>query len=170
MKNATSRFKATVTSPLGTLLLAASTQGLAGVWFSNQRHRPSEGLIHSWPTDASNPVLQATAQQLSRYWEGGLNRFDLPLDLSDGTLFQQSVWSALCAIPPGQTLRYGELASQIGRPAAVRAVGSALGKNPFAPVVPCHRVIKSDGTLGGFSAPGGLKAKLALLKKEKAKL
>ncbi|MDO9149194.1 MAG: methylated-DNA--[protein]-cysteine S-methyltransferase [Hydrogenophaga sp.] len=164
MKNATSRFKATVTSPLGTLLLAASTQGLAGVWFSNQRHRPSEGLIHSWPTDASNPVLQATAQQLSRYWEGGLNRFDLPLDLSDGTLFQQSVWSALCAIPPGQTLRYGELASQIGRPAAVRAVGTAIGRNPLSIVVPCHRVVGADGSLTGYA--GGLDRKAALLRLE----
>ena len=72
------------------------------------------------------------------------------------------------SIPPGQTRSYKWIAEKIGRPCAVRAVGSALGKNPFAPVVPCHRVIKSDGTLGGFSAPGGVKAKIKLLKKEKA--
>lgn len=84
------------------------------------------------------------------------------------TPFQQEVWKACMSIPEGQTRSYRWIAERIGRPGAVRAVGSALGKNPFAPVVPCHRVIKADGTLGGFSAPGGLKAKLALLKKEKA--
>lgn len=83
------------------------------------------------------------------------------------TPFQQAVWRACMRIPAGQTRSYKWIAEQIGRPGAVRAVGSALGKNPFAPTVPCHRVIKSDGSLGGFSAPGGLKAKLALLKKEK---
>lgn len=84
------------------------------------------------------------------------------------TAFQQAVWRACMRIPAGQTRSYKWIAEQIGKPGAVRAVGSALGRNPFAPLVPCHRVIKADGTLGGFSAPGGLKAKLALLKKEKA--
>lgn len=84
------------------------------------------------------------------------------------TPFQQAVWRACMRIPAGQTRSYKWIAEQIGKPGAVRAVGSALGKNPFAPAVPCHRVIKSDGGLGGFSAAGGLKAKLALLKKEKA--
>lgn len=82
--------------------------------------------------------------------------------------FQQAVWRACMSIPSGQTRSYKWIAEKIGKPGAVRAVGSALGKNPFAPVVPCHRVIKSDGTMGGFSAPGGVKAKLKLLKKEKA--
>ena len=84
------------------------------------------------------------------------------------TPFQQAVWRACMEIPAGQTRSYGWIAKKIGKPGAVRAVGSALGRNPFAPVVPCHRVIKSDGTLGGFSAPGGLKVKIKLLKKEKA--
>lgn len=84
------------------------------------------------------------------------------------TPFQQAVWLACMSIPEGQTRSYKWLAERIGRPGAVRAVGSALGKNPFAPLVPCHRVIKSDGTLGGFSAPGGLRAKLALLKRERS--
>lgn len=90
------------------------------------------------------------------------------LKMKNYTPFQQAVWRACMKIPAGQTRSYKWIAEQIGRPGAVRAVGSALGKNPFAPTVPCHRVIKSDGTLGGFSAPGGLKAKLDLLKKEKA--
>lgn len=84
------------------------------------------------------------------------------------TPFQRAVWMACMTIPKGQTRSYTWVAERIGRPKAVRAVGTALGKNPFAPLVPCHRVIRSDGTPGGFSAPGGLKAKLNLLKKEKA--
>jgi len=83
------------------------------------------------------------------------------------TPFQRAVWRACMAIPRGQTRSYGWIARRIGRPNAARAVGSALGKNPFAPFVPCHRVIKSDGSPGGFSAPGGLKAKLRLLNREK---
>jgi O-6-methylguanine DNA methyltransferase len=82
------------------------------------------------------------------------------------TPFQQAVWRACMRIPAGQTRSYKWIAEQIGRPGAVRAVGSALGKNPFAPEVPCHRVIKSDGGLGGFSVAGGPAAKLRLLKKE----
>jgi O-6-methylguanine DNA methyltransferase len=84
------------------------------------------------------------------------------------TPFQQAVWLACMSIPEGQTRSYKWIAERIGRPGAVRAVGTALGKNPFAPTVPCHRVISSDGTLGGFSAPGGLKAKRKLLRKEHA--
>jgi len=83
------------------------------------------------------------------------------------TPFQQAVWLACAAIPKGETRSYKWIAEKIGRPKAFRAVGSALGKNPFAPTVPCHRVIASDGTLGGFSAPGGLKTKIAMLKREK---
>jgi len=90
------------------------------------------------------------------------------LKMKTYTPFQQAVWRACMKIPAGQTRSYKWVAEQIGKPGAMRAVGSALGKNPFAPVVPCHRVIKSDGTMGGFSAPGGVKAKIKLLKKEKA--
>ncbi|HCC47110.1 MAG TPA: 6-O-methylguanine DNA methyltransferase [Elusimicrobia bacterium] len=88
--------------------------------------------------------------------------------MKEHTPFRQAVWKACMRIPEGQTRSYKWIAQQIGRPGAVRAVGSALGKNPFAPVVPCHRVIKADGSPGGFSAPGGLAAKIKLLKKEKA--
>ena len=84
------------------------------------------------------------------------------------TPFQQAVWRACMGIPKGQTRSYQWIASEIGKPGATRAVGSALGKNPFAPIVPCHRVIKSDGTIGGFSGLGGLAAKRCLLRKEKA--
>ena len=80
--------------------------------------------------------------------------------------FEQSVWKACAAIPAGQTRSYGWIARRIGKPGAARAVGRALGKNPFAPTIPCHRVVRSDGSLGGYSAPGGLKTKRALLKRE----
>ena len=97
-----------------------------------------------------------------------MKKTELLKKMKEYTPFQRAVWLACMRIPRGQTRSYKWIAEQIGKPGAVRAVGSALGKNPFAPAVPCHRVVKSDGTLGGFSAPGGLKAKLALLKKEKA--
>jgi methylated-DNA-[protein]-cysteine S-methyltransferase len=165
MKISPHQVKTTLESPLGPLLLAASTQGLAGVWFmTNQRHLPTESLIDGWRTQPSHPVLQAAGQQLALYWAGERSTFDLPLDLSGGTAFQQSVWRALRAIPAGQTLRYGELASQIGRPTAVRAVGSAIGRNPLSIVVPCHRVVGADGSLTGYA--GGLDRKAALLQLE----
>ncbi|MDO8805407.1 MAG: MGMT family protein [Elusimicrobiota bacterium] len=85
------------------------------------------------------------------------------------TPFQQAVWRACMGIPSGRTRSYKWIAEKIGKRGAARAVGSALGKNPFAPIVPCHRVIKSDGTPGGFSAPGGVKAKVQLLEIEKAR-
>jgi O-6-methylguanine DNA methyltransferase len=84
------------------------------------------------------------------------------------TPFQRAVWKACMTIPSGETRSYKWIAEKIGRPGSVRAVGNALGKNPFAPLVPCHRVIRSDGSPGGFSGPGGTRAKIGLLKKEKA--
>ncbi len=83
-----------------------------------------------------------------------------------GTEFQKKVWHALCDIKKAEVITYSELARRIGKPRAVRAVASAVGKNPFAPDVPCHRVVRSDGGLGGYSAPGGVKTKRALLAKE----
>ncbi len=85
-------------------------------------------------------------------------------------LFYRKVWKACLEIPPGQTRTYGWIAKKIGHPKASRAVGQALAKNPFAPVVPCHRVIRSNGTLGGYSAPGGHTRKKQLLKEEGIKL
>lgn len=85
---------------------------------------------------------------------------------AQGTLFQKKVWSALCDIKKGEVVTYAELAKRIGKPKAVRAVANAVGANPFAPEVPCHRVVRSDGGLGGYSGKGGIKTKLTLLKKE----
>lgn len=88
--------------------------------------------------------------------------------IPEGTPFQQKVWKELLTIPKGQTLTYKELAKRVGKPRAVRAVANAVGANPIPVTIPCHRVVRSDGGLGGYSGPGGVKKKLALLKKEKA--
>lgn len=152
-------------SPLGPMLLAASPQGLAGVWFQSQRHGPDAAHISQWPADASHPVLQAAVQQLEAYFQGQRQAFDLPLDWSAGTAFQQRVWQALLGIAHGQTRRYGELAQQIGQPTAARAVAAAIGRNPLSIVVPCHRVLGADGSLTGYA--GGLDRKAALLALER---
>ena len=83
-----------------------------------------------------------------------------------GTPFQISVWEALKTIPHGETRTYREIAQQIGRPNSVRAVANAIGKNPYAPEIPCHRVVRTDGSLGGYSGPGGIETKIRLLRKE----
>ena len=156
-------------SPLGPMILAATTQGLAGLWFEHQRHLPAQLMAESavwgvWPTDPEHPVLRQTMQQLTEYFAGQRTQFDLPLDLTGGTAFQQSVWQALLAIPPGTTASYGQISSRIGKPAAVRAVGSAVGRNPVSIIVPCHRVMGADGSLTGYA--GGLDRKTALLELE----
>lgn len=87
-----------------------------------------------------------------------------------GTAFQKKVWSGLLKIPKGKTVTYAELARRIGKPKAVRAVANAVASNPCAPYIPCHRVIRSDGSLGGYSGKGGIKTKISLLKKEGAKI
>jgi methylated-DNA-[protein]-cysteine S-methyltransferase len=148
-------------SPLGGITLAATDQGLAGVWFDQQRHWPDTA---GWVPDAEHPALRRAAAQLLDYFAGRRTHFDLPLDLSHGTVFQQSVWQALLAIPPGQTVSYGALSAGVGNPAAVRAVGAAVGRNPISVIVPCHRVLGTDGSLTGYA--GGLERKAALLELE----
>ena len=152
-------------SPLGLMTLAATTQGLAGLWFEGQRHLPaplaqSPG-VSAWPAEPDHPVLKQAIQQLTGYFAGKRTSFDLPLDLSGGTAFQQSVWQALLALPPGTTASYGQISRCIGKPAAVRAVGAAVGRNPVSIIVPCHRVMGADGSLTGYA--GGLNRKTALL-------
>ena len=156
-------------SPLGTIILAATPQGLAGLWFEHQRHLPAALTAEptgpeAWPTDPDHPVLKQAMQQLTGYFAGQRTQFDLPLDLSGGTAFQQSVWQALLAIPQGTTASYSQISSRIGKPAAVRAVGAAVGRNPVSIIVPCHRVMGSNGSLTGYA--GGLDRKTALLSLE----
>lgn len=151
-----------VSTPLGPLLLVATEHGLAGAWFhEGQRDTPAADVVARWPRDPHHPLLQRTAGVLDRYFAGQAGAFDLPLDLSAGTDFQQAVWQALCLIEPGRTVSYGEVARAIGRPSAVRAVGAAVGANPISIIVPCHRVMGANGSLTGYS--GGLHRKVALL-------
>lgn len=155
---------------LGPVRLAASPTGLAGVWFEGQRHAPVAQLLGpaAWPVaaDERHPLLREAAQQLQQYLRGDRADFDLPLDLSGGTPFQQEVWRALLAIGRGATTTYGALSRQLGRPLAVRAVGVAVGRNPLSVVVPCHRVVGASGSLTGYA--GGLDRKTVLLTLENA--
>lgn len=148
-------------SPLGRVLLAATDQGLAGVWFEDQKHFPDLSRV---PAQPGHPTLVAAARQLQQYFAGQRKVFELPLDLRAGTAFQQSVWQALLRIPAGTTASYGALSQQIERPRAVRALGAAVGRNPVSVIVPCHRVLGADGSLTGYA--GGLHRKTALLQLE----
>lgn len=148
-------------TPLGPLTLVATAHGLAGAWFDGQKHHP--GAIDA-PPDPAHPHLRQAAQALQAYWRGEAASFDLPLD-ARGTAFQRAVWQALTEIGPGRTSTYGEIAARIGRPAAVRAVGAAVGRNPISVIVPCHRVIGRDGSLTGYA--GGLERKQSLLALER---
>lgn len=163
MNKNTAPVTATFDSPLGLVRVAASPQGVCGVWFEGQRHQPDAS---AWPTVEDHPLLQQATMQLTQYFAGQRRQFDLPLDLSAGTPFQQTVWQALQSLTCGQTCSYGALSAQLGRPTAVRAVSSAVGRNPVSIVVPCHRVLGANGALTGYA--GGLDRKAALLKLEGA--
>ena len=163
MKFDPSIVQARYASPLGAMVVAATPRGVAGIWFEGQKHMPDNS---AWPEQPRHPVLLQAMAQLDEYFKGARSTFDLPLDLQGGTAFQQSVWQALLAIPRGGTTSYGQLGQRIGRPAAMRAVGAAVGRNPLSVVVPCHRVIGADGSLTGYA--GGLERKTALLQLEGA--
>ncbi len=151
-------------SPAGMLKLVASDRGLAAVlWESDD---PKRVRLSPVPENKNHPVLLETERQLYGYFAGKRKKFSLPFDIA-GTEFQKEVWRALAEIPYGETRSYAEIARQIGRPKAVRAVGAANGKNPVSIVVPCHRVIGANGKLTGFA--GGLKAKAFLLSLETEK-
>lgn len=164
-----------IPSPLGTIAIAATAQGLAGLWFTEgQRYLPPElapapdahtsrrALV--WPSAPDHPLLRQASAQLAEYFAGQRRHFELPLDLSSGTAFQQSVWQALLEIPPGETVSYGDISARLGKPGAARAVGAAIGRNPISLIVPCHRVIGANGALTGYG--GGLERKIALLQLE----
>ncbi|MEO6407960.1 MAG: methylated-DNA--[protein]-cysteine S-methyltransferase [Burkholderiaceae bacterium] len=146
-----------IDTPLGNVLLARTAEGLAGAWFEGQKHHPGE---LDAPHVDDDPLLVRAAAQLRAYFDGTAETFDVPLDLQ-GSAFQRSVWAALLAIDSGATRSYGDIARAIGAPQAVRAVGSAVGRNPVSVIVPCHRVVGSSGALTGYA--GGLDRKRALL-------
>ena len=153
-----------VDSPVGKLKLVATDEALAGILWENDH--PRRVRLNIETEDNGHPVLIETERQLKEYFAGQRKEFALKLDLA-GTAFQRKVWNALLTIPFGETRSYGQIAKQIGSPEAVRAVGTANGRNPVSIVAPCHRVIGSTGKLTGFA--GGLDAKAYLLALERAK-
>lgn len=150
-------------SPVGRLTLVASDTGLIAVLWENDdaRRVGFSDLVQ----DDNQEILVETERQLNEYFAGKRDAFSIPLDMR-GTAFQKDVWRALLTIPFGKTQSYGEIARQVGRPLASRAVGAANGRNPIPIVVPCHRVIGSTGKLTGFG--GGLGTKAHLLSLETA--
>jgi len=153
-----------IDSPVGPLTLVATDRGLSAILWKNDRKGRVRVTIDA--EDHAHPVLVLAERQLTEYFAGRRKTFSIRLDVA-GTTFQQKVWNALRTIPFGETRTYGEIARQIGHPAAVRAVGAANGRNPVAIVAPCHRVIGSTGALTGFA--GGLDAKARLLALERGR-
>jgi methylated-DNA-[protein]-cysteine S-methyltransferase len=147
-------------SPLGPLTAAVTARGLAGLWFDGQAHHP--GTLDA-PEDPRHPLLVQARRELAAYWKDPGARFSVALDLQ-GTDFQRKVWRALLRTAPGSTTTYGDVAVGAGSPAAARAAGAAIGRNPVAIIVPCHRVVGRGGALTGYA--GGLARKSALLKME----
>lgn len=141
-------------SPLGIIQIEVSEKGVRKIFFTNKKI----------DQQVSTAITKKAIEQLSEHFSGKRTKFNLPLDVS-GTDFQKAVWSATAEIPFGETVSYGDVAKRIGKPLASRAVGSALGKNKIGIVVPCHRVLASDGSLGGFA--WGLDCKKKLLSLEK---
>jgi AraC family transcriptional regulator of adaptative response/methylated-DNA-[protein]-cysteine methyltransferase len=156
-------------TPLGPMLAAATREALVLLEFVDRRMLPNQirrirerlGAVF---VPGTNPLLVRCEEQLAAYFAGSLRAFELPLEMP-GTPFQRSVWDELRRIPFGDTRSYGELARAVGRPAAVRAVGTANGANALAIVVPCHRVVGADGALVGYG--GGLWRKQRLLELER---
>jgi methylated-DNA-[protein]-cysteine S-methyltransferase len=156
------QFVTTMDSPHGELTLLATDDGLRLVkWLrdGSGKHEVNGKRVKA----SDHPVLASTARQLEEYFAGGRREFDVPFDLV-GTDFQLQAWMALAEIPFGTTSTYSGQAIRLGRPAAVRAVGAANGRNPVSIILPCHRVVGKDGSLTGYA--GGLNVKAALLEHE----
>lgn len=149
-----------VDSPIGPIVLVGDKRGLTGLFMTEHRHRPAD---HTFGEPDDVPFT-AAAGQLREYFAGTRTDFDLSLT-PVGTPFQQRVWTLLGQVPYGETTTYGELARQLGRPTAARAVGMANGRNPISIIVPCHRVVGSTGDLTGYG--GGLERKRFLLDLER---
>ena len=149
-------------SPVGKLKLVANDTALVAVLWENEN--PKRVRLAELIEQTHHPVLLETQKQLTEYFAGKRQQFDLPLDF-EGTEFQKKVWQALLSIPFGETRSYRDIAEQVGNVKAVRAVGAANGKNPISIIAPCHRVVGVNGKLVGFA--GGLENKDILLKLEK---
>lgn len=147
-------------SPLGRLLLAATDSGLCGIYF--EEHRYFKGTA-GWHRNDDHPHLRNAARQLNEYFAGQRTTFDIALDMK-GTEFQRAVWKELLMLPFGRTTSYRDIAQRIANPKAIRAAGTAIGRNPVSIIVPCHRVLGTSGSLSGYA--GGLERKRYLLAHE----
>ena len=152
-----------IESPLGPLYIAASPKGLCSVDFGVDESAFQSHLDPSARVERNAAALKPIADQLQRYFADARYRFQVPLDLDRLTPFQVTVLQTAQRIPSGAVWTYGQVAQAIGKPKASRAVGQALGRNPVPIVIPCHRVVASDGGLGGYSGGGGLESKRRLL-------
>lgn len=139
MKSAMNTYTDYYQSPIGILEIIATEQHVNSILFVEKQGKQNK-----------NPVTQKVVQQLNQYFDGKLKQFDLPLG-AEGTEFQKNVWKALCSVKYGKTASYRDIANKIANPKAVRAVGAANGRNPLTIVVPCHRIIGSDGSLTGYA-------------------
>ena len=157
----TQLYYSTMPSPIDELMLVSDGTTLKGAYMQTPRTPPR---AEAWKRD--DKLLKPVRAQLEAYFAGELQDFDFALQ-GEGTEFQKKVWKALCKIPYGETISYGELARRIGQPTASRAVGLANGQNPIAVIVPCHRVIGANGSLTGYG--GGLPRKQWLLAHESGK-
>jgi methylated-DNA-[protein]-cysteine S-methyltransferase len=154
-------FQKSISSPVGELRFVATSDALIGVFSASQgKYRDSKPAL-------AHPIIDLAIDELTAYFEGKATAFATPIEMA-GTAFQQAVWGELLNIPFGETRSYAQIASAIGKPSAVRAVGAANGKNPLGIIVPCHRVIGKNGSLTGYA--GGLDMKLWLLRHEGALL
>lgn len=154
-------FQRVIPSPVGPLRLVANERALVGIYFKSEKHGTKAVTAKR---AATHPVLDQAASEIAEYFAGTRHKFSIPLSILQGTEFQRVVWQALATIKFGQVRTYAEVARQIKRPKAVRAVGAAVGANPLSIILPCHRVIGADGSLTGFA--GGLKVKKWLLEHE----
>lgn len=149
-------------SPRGRILLVADDKALTGVYFLGQKYQPS--IEPEWKRDERHAPLRQAKRELQEYFNGKRTRFTIKLTLQ-GTPFQRAVWKAIAGVGFGKTIPYAELARRAGRPGCARAVGAATGRNPIGIIVPCHRIVGSNGTLTGYA--GGLAKKRALLALER---
>lgn len=159
-----------VSTAAGFVAFAAGDLGLRRVWLPESSESTLRRRVAADMADArENPrLLPGLAAALRDYFEGRPVRFDTPFDWSGRSEFDIAVWKACAEIGYGRTQSYQDLASRVGRPRGARAVGAAMGRNPIPVVVPCHRVLRSDGELGGYSGPGGIAFKRRLLDMESA--
>jgi methylated-DNA-[protein]-cysteine S-methyltransferase len=145
-------------SPYGRMLLVAGDKGLSGVYFEGQKYYPS--IDPQWRRDDGHFLIAQTRRELTEYFAGRCERFEVAI-APEGTAFQLAIWRGIAGVGFGNTLSYGQLAQSAGYPGKARAAGAATGRNPLTIIVPCHRIVASNGALTGYA--GGLERKRALL-------